>query len=126
MKWTWATAYCEETLPTYVHVDIQNDLQNYITEYIKEHAPEVENITFENIWSETIKKNKVHVHFSYSFNVEVNGNPTTNSLKGYAVLNRVIDPKEDVYDFWSFDELFIPNEHIQFEKGITIKAGREE
>ena len=126
MKWTWAAAYCEEALPTYVHVDIQNDLQNYISEYIQENAPEAQNISFENIWTETVKKNKIKAHFSYSFNHEDDSaGPTTISLEGYAVLNRVIDPKEDVFDLWSFDELFILNDHIEFEQGVTIKAGHE-
>ena len=125
MKLSWGMAYCENSLPTYLHVDLQNEIQTYISEYITNNAPEARDLIFSNVWTETVKENKIKAHFSYSFtNDDTESGALRVALDGYAVLNQIKKPGEEKYDFWSFDELFILNDHIEFDEGITIKADR--
>lgn len=119
---SWKAIDSAEAVSELVHVGIQEDLKRVISEYIVENLPESKDLKFERMWTEHKTENQVKASFVYSFSEE---NEETGDarvrIEGYAILNRDLDVYDSV-DVWSFDELYILNNHVVFEEGITIKS----
>lgn len=119
MKWTWGVANDTPFIALRVHQEVQDDLKSFIRHYIKDALPSVKKVDFQNMWTEEVNRKQMKVHFQYSF--EEPDSKTVATLEGVAVLNR--DSKEE--EKWSFDELYILGDHIEFKEGIVIKASRQ-
>lgn len=122
---TWMMVHTKKTVAESVHIGIQNDLRNIITEYVQKNLPESKNLRFEKMWTETVKKDKVTAHFVYSFEDSgTNGEPALVEINGSAVLNKVSETPQ--MTTWSFDQLQILDNKVNFSEPLQITAGSGE
>lgn len=125
LSWKWINS--SRPIAEDVHAGIQQDLKRIISEYIQQNLPSSKNLRFEKFWTESVDKNKVKASFLYSF--EDSGTETGEArvqIDGYAILNRKdkSDQEED-FDIWSFDELFILNNQVEFKEPLQIKSATD-
>ena len=122
---SWVMVHAKKPVAESVHIGIQNDLRNIITEYVQKNLPESKNLRFEKMWTETVKKDRVKAHFVYSFeDTGENGEPALVEIKGSAMLNKVEETPEMAT--WSFDQLQILDNKVQFSEPVQITAGAGE
>lgn len=120
MYWTWDLSRSETPISQQVHVGIQDELKRLISDYIQQNLPTSHDLRFDRFYTEAMdEKNKVKANFTYSFeddSAEIGG--TRVQIEGFAVLNRLseTDKKSD----WSFDELTILNNEVNFKDPIKI------
>lgn len=121
MTWTWRLVHRESAISQQIHVGIQQDLRRIITDYIQKNLPNSEDLRFERFWTEALSKDKVKAAFLYSFkeNSQSHG-PTRVQIDGYAILNRDKNDSNAEKESWSFDELYILNNQIEFQQPLTI------
>ena len=118
---TWQLANEPVDISEEIHMGMQEDLKKIITQYIKENLPKSKNLKFERLWTEKTKKDQVKATFTYSFEDEGEDvGPARVKIDGYAMLNRSL-VEDGEYEVWNFDELYILNNHIQFQEAITIQ-----
>lgn len=125
LSWKWLNS--PRPIAEDVHVGIQQDLKRIITEYIQQNLPSSKNLRFERFWTESVDKNKVKASFLYSFeDTAAETGEARVQIDGYAILNRQDAPdQEEDFDIWSFDELFILNNQVEFKEPIQIKSATE-
>ena len=124
MKVSWNVSQQIDEVSEETHLNLQEDLRTIITEYIQESLPNSKNLKFERLWTEKVDANQVKATFTYSFDDPGEDiAPARVMIDGYAVLNRKLQ-QNDEYEVWNFNELYILNNHIQFEEGeaITIQS----
>jgi hypothetical protein len=122
---SWALVHSKKMVAESVHIGIQNDLRNIITEYVQKNLPQSKNLRFEKMWTETLKKDKVAAYFVYSFEDSSQGNePATVQVNGRAILNKVNETPQMAT--WSFDELKILDNEVNFSEPLQITAGTGE
>lgn len=122
---SWVMVHAKKPVAESVHIGIQNDLRNIITEYVQKNLPESKNLRFEKMWTETLNKNRVKAHFVYSFeDVSETGEPALVEISGSAMLNKVEETPEMAT--WSFDQLQILDNKVQFSEPVQITAGAGE
>lgn len=120
MNLTWAWVQRPTSIAEIVHAGIQEDLKRVIANYIRENLPSSRNLEFERFWTEAITSHQVKATFSYSFKDDaVTGEPTAVTIEGYAILNKTIS-ESGHQEFWSFDELYILNNQIEFQDGLIL------
>ncbi len=118
---SWIAVHAKKPVSESVHIGIQNDLRNIITEYVQKNLPESRNLRFEKMWTETIKKDRVKAHFVYSFeDASQTGEPALVEIQGSALLNKIEETPEMAT--WSFDQLQILDNKVQFSEPIQITA----
>lgn len=125
MSWSWSLIHRDSKVSESVHIGIQDDLKRIISEYIEKNLPSSKDLRFEKIWTEKVKDDQVKASFIYSFedeNEEVGAARV--EIEGYALLNRDKTPNEE-FDVWSFDELYILNNRVDFKEGITVGPNAE-
>ena len=123
--WSWGFQNMTLAVSEETHIDLQEDIRNIITEYIQENLPASQDLKFERLWTENITDNQVKASFSYSFNDPGEDiGPARVLIDGYAILNKKITDDEE-FEVWNFDELYILNNHIQFEEGESITVQPE-
>lgn len=122
---SWMLVHAKRPVAESVHIGIQNDLRNIITEYVQKNLPESKNLRFEKLWTETVKKDKVRAHFVYSFEDKTeSGEPAVVEITGSAMLNKIEETPEMAT--WSFDQLQILDNHVNFTEPVKITAGAGE
>ena len=122
---SWALVHSKKMVAESVHIGIQNDLRNIITDFVQKNLPQSKNLRFEKMWTETVKKDKVMAHFVYSFEDNSQGTePATVQVNGTAVLNKVNETPQMAT--WSFDELKILDNEVNFTEPVQITAGAGE
>ncbi|NJL25780.1 MAG: hypothetical protein HC902_11795 [Calothrix sp. SM1_5_4] len=122
---TWMIAHAKRPVTESVHIGIQNDLQRIIAEYVQKNLPESKNFRFQKFWTETVNKNKVKAYFVYSFEDKTEeGEPAEVEIEGSAMLNKIEETPET--STWSFDELQILDNKVNFTEPIHITAGSGE
>ena len=122
MLGSWKAVNHGSAVSEIVHVGIQEDLKRVIEDYINANLPDSKDLTFHRLWTELKAPGQVKASFLYSFadEGEESGAAARVEIEGYAILNH--DKKNtDSAEVWSFDELYILNNHVVFEEGITIK-----
>ncbi|MCB0355763.1 MAG: hypothetical protein KDD40_02090 [Bdellovibrionales bacterium] len=120
MLLTWNISHNPEDISEETHLNLQEDLRTIITNYIQDNLPDSKNLKFERLWTERASRNQVKATFTYSFDDPgEDTSPARVMIDGYAVLNRKLQ-QDDEYEVWNFDELYILNNHIQFEEGEAI------
>lgn len=120
---SWKMIHAKRPVAESVHIGIQNDLKRIISEYIQAKLPNSQNLQFQKFWTETVKKNRIKAYFVYSFDdVTEDGEPATTEIEGAAWLNKLEETPEVIT--WSFEELEILNNRIQFNEPIQISADR--
>jgi hypothetical protein len=116
---SWYLTHREQTIPESVHAGIQDELKQIIAEYVQKNLPNSKNLTFKRFWTETLQKNKIKASFIYSFD---DTNETSGAvgmeIDGFAILNKVSENPDSTE--WSFDELKILNNGIEFREPIRI------
>ena len=120
LVFTWSLVQSDQKVPEIINAEIQDYLKVIITEYIQKKVPNISNINFNNIWSETIDSSKLKVHFKYSFdedNSEIG--KSENLIDGFAILNKSQLNQGEATE-WTLDEIQILNNHVTFEEGITL------
>lgn len=120
MQLSWAFIRTQPKVPESIHIGIQDDLKNIIQDYVQKNLPSSKDLVFQRFWTETLSEKKVRARFTYSF-VDVNetsGN-TTVEIDGYAILNKT-EKETDQAEYWSFDELNILNNKIEFQQELRI------
>lgn len=123
MNWTWSLVHDSRGISEAVHIGIQNDMKKIIGDYITENLPTSNNLEFHQFWTEKLKKDQVKVKFSYSFedSSAAVGAARVN-VEGYAVLNKVAAAGES-YETWSFDELQILDNKVEFKDPLRVSPG---
>lgn len=125
LSWKWTN----NALPISedVHAGIQQDLKRIISEYIQQNLPSSKNLRFDRFWTESVSKDKVKASFLYSFeDSSAETGDARVQVDGYAVLNRKDKSGEDEeYDIWSFDELFILNNQVEFKQPLEIRSATD-
>ena len=126
MWWSWAAIKTPALLPEETHVGIQADLQRVISEYIQENLPTAEDLRFEKFWTQAMGPTQVKATFAYSFTDTADSaeNTARVGVEGHAILNRSAQP-DSTFDVWSLDELYVLNNKINFQEGVTIRADPE-
>ncbi len=122
MYWTWGLVTHDRPISEQVHVSIQDELKRIISDYIQQNLPNSQNLRFEKFWTESMDDNKVKATFTYSFedsNDQVGAARV--SIQGYAVLNRAKETSDSLE--WSFDELVILNNHVDFHDPMKVSPG---
>lgn len=125
LSWKWASS--SRPVSEDVHAGIQQDLKRIIAEYIQQNLPSSKNLRFDRFWTESMSKNKVKATFLYSFeDSSAETGEARVQVDGYAVLNRKDKSGEDEeYDIWSFDELFILNNQVEFKQPLEIRSAND-
>jgi len=125
LSWKWASS--SRPVSEDVHAGIQQDLKRIIAEYIQQNLPSSKNLRFDRFWTESMNKNKVKATFLYSFeDSSAETGEARVQVDGYAVLNRKDKSGEDEeYDIWSFDELFILNNQVEFKQPLEIRSATD-
>lgn len=127
MSTSWSFVNHRPEISEDVHVGIQDDLKRIITEYIQNNLPSAQNIRFEKMWTEKLKSSQVKASFIYSFeDASEDVGEARVLIDGYAIINREPAQQQDEIEYWSFDELYILNNHVQFKDGITITPEKSE
>ncbi|MCB0390716.1 MAG: hypothetical protein KDD58_05485 [Bdellovibrionales bacterium] len=125
LNYTWSLTQSSDDIPEETHLSLQQDLRTIISDYIQKNLPNSKNLKFERLWTERAHANQVKATFTYSFDDPGEDiGPARVMIDGYAILNRTLDQNEE-YEMWNFDELYILNNHIQFEEGEAITIGNE-
>ena len=118
---SWVAVHAKKPVSESVHIGIQNDLRNIITEYVQKNLPDSKNLRFEKMWTETIKKDRVKANFVYTFEDNSQGSePAVVEIHGSALLNKIEETPEMAT--WSFDQLQILDNKVQFSEPIQITA----
>ena len=121
MVWSWRLVNRESAISQLVHVSIQQDLKKIISDYIHENLPSAKELRFDRFWTETLTKDRVKASFLYSFeDTAENTGPARVQIDGYAILNRDAAESNDESESWSFDELYILNNQVEFKEPLTI------
>lgn len=119
MMWTWHLSQASQLVPESVHLGVQTNLKRIITEYVQKNLPTAKEIKFDKMWTEVLKKDRLKAVFQYTF---VEGNAESGDAKvaieGFAILNKS-DETDDSMD-WSFDELHILNNSVDYKDPIRI------
>ena len=116
----------DQKVPEIIHAEIQDDLKQTIADYVYQKLPNVKNIKFSNIWSESLGENKIKAHFKYSFDEDSSEvGKSENLIDGFAILNKS-DQTDEGATVWSLDEIQILNNHVTFEEGLTFSPGDDE
>ncbi|MEO0337387.1 MAG: hypothetical protein AAF202_13410 [Pseudomonadota bacterium] len=126
MNWSWSLIHTEVTTSEAVHIGIQNDMKQIISDYIKENLPGSQNLKFSRFWTEKLSEKKIKASFIYSFedsNAEIGTAKV--EVEGTAILSRAPD-EDDAMETWSFDELMIEDNKIEFKDGIQISGSLDE
>ena len=111
-------------VPQNIHADIQNDIKRLIVDYVEENLPSASNIKFHKVWTQKINKNKIKALFKYSFDdSNQNTRSTRVAIDGFAHLNKQANESTEDNEVWSFEDLQITNNSIEYKDGIKIKAG---
>jgi len=122
---SWVMVHAKKPVAESVHIGIQNDLRVIITEYVQKNLPESKNLRFEKMWTETLTKDRVKANFVYSFeDASESGEPALVEISGSALLNKVDETPEMAT--WSFDQLQILDNKVQFSEPVQITAGTGE
>ena len=122
---TWVVAHAKKPVAESVHIGIQNDLRAIITEYVQKNLPESKNLRFEKMWTETVSPNRVKANFVYSFqDSSQDGEPALVEIQGSAILNKVEETPEMAT--WSFDQLQILDNKVEFSEPVQITASQGE
>ncbi len=125
MSWSWKLTRLPVEIAEDTHMSLQDDLRTIITEYVTSNLPNSKNLKFERLWTEKANANQVKATFTYSFDDSDEDVPAARILiDGYAILNRKLQ-QDDEYEVWNFDELYILNNHIQFDESETITVEPE-
>jgi hypothetical protein len=118
---SWVMVHAKKPVSESVHIGIQNDLRNIITEYVQKNLPESKNLRFEKMWTETVKKDRVKANFVYTFEDSSQGAESALvEIHGSALLNKIEETPEMAT--WSFDQLQILDNKVQFSEPIQITA----
>lgn len=122
---SWALVHNPRPVAQSIHIGIQNDLKNIIAEYVQKNLPESKNLRFEKFYTEALNKAQVKATFVYSFEDKTqNGEPASVEIEGSAILNKIDETPETVT--WSFDQLMIQDNKVEFTDPIQITAGTGE
>lgn len=122
MNWSWSLIHSELSTPEAVHVGIQNDMKQIIADYIAENLPTSTNLEFDRFWTEKLADKKIKASFIYSFeDISSDFGAAKVEVEGNAILSRAPDESSD-YETWSFDELTIEDNRIEFKDGLQIEA----
>lgn len=117
---TWTISQQSADIPEETHLSLQEDLRKIITDYIKENLPNSKNLKFERLWTERANASQVKATFTYSFDDPGEDiSPVRVLIDGYAILNKK-QKQDSEFEVWNFDELYILNNHIQFDEGESI------
>ncbi|MCB0407508.1 MAG: hypothetical protein KDD34_04830 [Bdellovibrionales bacterium] len=123
MNWTWSLVHDAKSISEKVHISIQEDMKKIISDYISENLPTSHNLQFERFWTEKTKKNQVKATFVYSFeDANADVGEARVQVEGYAILNKTKDETEN-YETWSFDELQILDNKVEFKEALKITPG---
>lgn len=123
MVGSWVLVNSKKPVPESVHAGIQTDLKKIIAEYVQKNRPESKNLRFQRFWTETLNPTKVRATFMYSFDdTAENGDSAEVILEGTAILNKIQETPEMIT--WSFDELKILGNTVNFSEPIQITAGK--
>lgn len=123
MNWTWSLVHDSRAVPEAIHLGIQEDMKKIISDYISQNLPTSSGLQFERFWTENIKKDQIKATFIYSFedsNAEVGAARV--QVEGYAVLNKTTAANAN-YETWSFDELQILDNKVEFKDPLQITPG---
>lgn len=120
MYWTWNLSRIESPVSQQVHIGIQDELKRLISDYIQQNLPSSRNLRFDRFYTENLdESNRVKANFTYSFDDESQEVGSARiQIEGFAILNRLSESatKSD----WSFDELVILNNEVDFKDPIRI------
>lgn len=122
MIWTWSLSMASQPVPESVHLGVQTNLKRIIAEYVQKNLATAKNVQFDKMWTEVLKKDRIKAVFQYSFvdtNAE-NGEAKV-AIEGYAILNKSAESDEAME--WSFDELHILNNSVDYKDPIRITPG---
>lgn len=120
---SWVVVHAKRPVAESVHVGIQNDLRAIITEYVQKNLPNAENLRFEKLWTETLKKDKVMAKFVYSFEDKTEGGePAIVEINGSATLRKIEETPEMAT--WSLDQLQILDNTVNFTEPVQITADK--
>lgn len=122
---SWFIVHSQRPVAESVHAGIQSDLKRIIAEYVQKTLPESKNLRFHRFYTENVNTARVRAFFKYSFEDTTNtGEAAEVILEGSAVLNKTGE-SADVAT-WSFDELKILGNTVNFSEPIQIISGSEE
>ena len=122
---SWMLVHAKKPVAESVHAGIQMDLKRIIGEYVQKNRPESKNLRFHRFYTENVNANQVRAHFVYSFEDNSDsGSSAEMVLEGMAVLNKTGETPEVMT--WSFDELKILGNSVNFTEPIQITAGSKD
>lgn len=125
MLGSWIVVHGKKPVAESVHAGIQSDLRQIIADYIQKNRPDSKNLVFQRFWTETINPNKVRALFLYSFEDKTeSGEMAEVTLEGSAILNKTEETPEVIT--WSFDELKVLGNSVNFTEPIQITAGEND
>lgn len=121
LYWSWNMATSPRPLDQSTHLELQEDVMKMISEYVENNLPTSRGLKFDRFWTERIHDQKVKASFIYSFE---DFNPELGEarvqIEGYAILNKLIEQETSDSESWSFDELHIQNNQIDFKEALVI------
>ena len=123
MIWTWTLSQAAQPVPESVHLGVQTNLKRIITEYVTKNLETAKNVQFDKMWTEVLKKDRIKAVFQYSF-VDANkeNGEAKVQIEGYAILNKSAETETSMD--WSFDELHILNNSVDYKDPIRITPGQ--
>jgi hypothetical protein len=121
--WTWNVIHSETVVSFETHSGIQDQMTQFLINSVKSQRSDALNIKVEKIWTEMLLKNKVKVHFVYSFETPEANNkaPSLTRISGEGILERKEDDGTG-YDKWNLSEVKTNSDSLIFEEAEIISA----
>lgn len=122
LYWSWKLVHETRPLDQATHIELQEDVMKMISDYIQNNLPTSRGLKFERFWTEKITDQKVKASFVYSFeDLNPDLGEARVQIEGFAILNKLAsEESEEEVQSWSFDELHIQNNQIDFKEALII------
>lgn len=117
--WTWNLIHSSVNAPEATpHETIQIKMREFIEQKVKTDKPTVTDFQLHSVWTETIEKNQVKVHYSYSFKNPATESETATrqSHQGTAILKQA----DNNVNNWNIEKQSGTTDSIEFSEALVI------
>ena len=122
LLFTWKLFYTQTKYPEELHITLQEQLKSLLMEKLQKSTA-IENIQFQQIWTEATKKGQIRAHFRYSYQKK---DADQVIISGHALLEKQHLKSSEKYDLWLVTSIEIDNEKLFIDEPITLFGNRKE
>lgn len=122
MVWSWRMVHSSPEIPLETHYAIQENLGNLLIQSLMKAKPDATEAKIEHVWSELFQREKIKVHFTYSFREPMKeGGQAESKIDGNCILQQSHD--DNGQPVWVASQFTTTSDRIVFEEGLVVNAG---